>query len=202
MKLLLADDDELVRESLKHFLQANCDVEVVLATDLEQALVQIRQDSSFDLVLLDYRMPGMNGVEGISRAVAEARVPVAVLSGNITSQRAAQAMEAGAKGVIPKSASPQTFINAMRFIAAGEFYLPPGLWKPLGSTEANLGVSLTAQEKRVLAGLCRGLPNKEIANEMDLALVTVKMHVRSLCKKLDVKNRTQAVIKAKNAGME
>lgn len=204
MKLLLADDHTLVRDTLAAFLSApETGFEVVSAASVDEALEAIAADGPFDLVLLDYRMPGMNGLDGLARVKAEARpTPVAILSGHVTRAFAEEVMAADAAGFLPKTMHAQSMVNAIRFMAMGERYVPVDI-KEEEPTEAAsaLAAGLTERERQVLDGLCRGLANKEIARELALQEVTVKLHVKTLCRKLHAKNRTQAAMIAKEAGL-
>ncbi len=157
----------------------------------------------FDLILLDYEMPGMNGLEGLEIIMeAAARKPVALISGTANKMIAEQALELGAAGFLPKSMAASSLVNAVKFMAMGEKYAPLDFMT--GEDEASdhpLRKQLSEREIQVLSGLCRGLANKEIAREIELQEVTVKLHVKTLCRKLDAKNRTHAAMIAKDAGL-
>lgn len=200
-RVLLADDHDLVRESLRLLLVAFGQADATLARDVDEAMELMRSSEPFDLILMDYWMPGMNGTEGLTSVIDEAKgAPVAVLSGNISKDLAAEVLRLGARGVIPKSITGKTFVNAMKFIMAGEVFVPVGLQKSFGTSTTDPGFGLTGQEVRVLSHLTLGLTNKEIAKEMSLSDVTVKMHVRSILKKLGATNRTQAALIARHSG--
>ncbi|MEM9249923.1 MAG: response regulator transcription factor [Pseudomonadota bacterium] len=203
MRLLIADDHDLVRETIAAFLKAEGGFDVDVAEDLPGACAKIDADGPFDLVLLDYGMPGMNGLEGLARAkTAQGDKPVAIMSGTATRDIAQQAIDAGAIGFMPKTMAAKSLINAMRFMAMGETYIPLDF---LNAQEEEpkppLAKGLSEREMQVLSGLCRGLANKEIARELDLQEVTIKLHVKTLCRKLDAKNRTHAAMIAKEAGL-
>jgi two-component system, NarL family, nitrate/nitrite response regulator NarL len=203
MKILLADDQELVRDTIAAFLGREPDIEVDVAGDLPAAVELIRRDGPFDLVLLDYMMPGMNGLSGLCTVKALTKgKPVAILSGSAPRTVAEQALAEGAAGFLPKTMSTRSLIAAVRFMAAGEVYAP---MRMLAERDAEVptvqGAQLTPREMDVLRRLCRGLPNKEIARELDLQEVTVKLHVKTLCRKINAANRTQAAMIAKDAGL-
>lgn len=203
MRILLADDHDMVRETISVYLESKGGAVVSLATDLAGALDKIRDEGPFDLVLLDYQMPGMQGLAGLSKAIA-ANVGggVAILSGNAPSQTAREALKLGAVGFIPKTMGAQSLLNAVRFMSAGEIYVPVELMREEAAPPAHpLAEKLSPREGQVLAGLCKGFSNKEIARELDLQEVTIKLHVRTLCRKLEAKNRTQAALIAKEAGL-
>ena len=204
MRLLIADDHDLVRETLAAFLRAEGDFDVTLASDLDEACKHIEEDAKFDLVLLDYGMPGMDGLAGLGRALKIGYgTPVAIMSGTATKQIAQESIDAGAIGFMPKTMAAKSLVNAIRFMAMGETYIPLDFLNAQEpeSDVPDIAKDLTEREMQVLSGLCRGLANKEIARELGLQEVTIKLHVKTLCRKLDAKNRTQAAMIAKEAGL-
>lgn len=203
MRILLADDHDMVRETISAYLRNEGGAEVSLATDLSGALDLIASEGPFDLVLLDYQMPGMMGLDGLSKALkANGGKGVGILSGSAPANTAKAALDAGAIGFIPKTMGAQSLLNAVRFMSAGEVYAPVELMRAENAAPTHpLAERLSPRELQVLDGLCRGQSNKEIARELDLQEVTIKLHVRTLCKKLDAKNRTQAALTAKEAGL-
>lgn len=203
MRILLADDHDLVRETISAYLQSQGGAEVVLATDLDGALDQIRTGGPYDLVLLDYNMPGMFGLEGLGRALeSNGGRGVAILSGTAPNRTAQEALDAGAIGYLPKTLGAQSLLNAVRFMISGETYVPVSLMREeAAAPDHPMAKTLSPRENEVLSRLCRGLSNKEIARELDLQEVTIKLHVRTLCRKLEAKNRTQAAMAAKEAGL-
>ncbi|MFT6911914.1 MAG: two-component system nitrate/nitrite response regulator NarL [Paracoccaceae bacterium] len=204
MRLLIADDHDLVRDTLAAFLKAEGDFEVTVTEDLHKACDLITNtEAPFDLVLLDYGMPGMDGLNGLGRALELSKgKPVALMSGIAPKAVAKEAMEAGAVGFLPKTMGAKSLVNAIRFMAMGEKFVPVDfLSREETEVENPLAKTLTARELDVLSGLCRGLANKEIARELDLQEVTIKLHVKTLCRKLDAKNRTHAAMIAKEAGV-
>jgi len=203
MKILLADDQELVRDTIAAFLRLEPGLEVEVAADFPAALALVRQGGGYDLILLDYMMPGMNGLAGL--AAMRGALPglsVAILSGTAPRAVAEQALAEGAAGFLPKTMSTKTLIAAIRFMAAGEIYAPMAMMTEREAPSATLaGAQLTTRETEVLRLLCRGMANKEIARELDLQEVTVKLHVKTLYRKIDAKNRTHAAMIAKEAGL-
>lgn len=203
MRLLLADDHDLVLETLGAFLTTQGAFEVETRTSLEDALVRIGEAPAPDLVLLDYSMPGMNGLEGLDRALAASfGRPVAIMSGTATKAVAQEAIDRGAIGFLPKTMAAKSLVNAVRFMAMGETYVPLDfLQAQEASDEPPLAKLLSERERQVLDGLSRGLSNKELARELDLQEVTIKLHVKTLCRKLEAKNRTHAAMIGKEAGI-
>lgn len=203
MKILIADDHALVLDMMSMLLQSESDIEVETASDLPSSLDKLKNNGIFDLVLLDFHMPGMNGLDGLGKALEAAHGrPVAIMSGVAPQAIARQALDAGAAGFIPKTMPAKSLINAARFMASGEKFAPVAFFTAESEAAQNpIAKDLSARELDVLNGVCRGLANKEIARELDLQEVTIKLHMKTLCRKLKARNRTHAVIIAKDAGL-
>lgn len=200
MKLLIADDHDLVRETLAAFLVAEGFALVDTVASLEQALEAMAR-AAYDLVLLDYAMPGMRGLAGLTDAVSRAGDrPVALISGTTSRDLAEAALKSGAAGFVPKTLGSRAIAAAIRHMAAGEVFAPIGLLSEDAPVTGDLS-ALTRREIDVLRGLCRGFSNKEIARDLDLQEVTVKLHVKTLSRKLDARNRTHAAMIARSAGL-
>lgn len=198
MRVLIADDHDLVREALGAFLKGEGVIEVVTVPTLDDAIRATDEGGSFDLVLLDYNMPGMNGLEGLTRMIAaNDRRPVALLSGNASRAVAEQAIRAGAAGFVPKTMSSRSMVTAVKFMVAGEIYAPFNFMQQADTTSGNL----SQRETDVLRGLCEGKSNKEIARDLDLQEVTIKLHVKTLSRKLNAKNRTHAAMLAREMNL-
>ncbi|MEP3847823.1 MAG: response regulator transcription factor [Paracoccaceae bacterium] len=204
MRILLADDHSMVRETISAYLESEGRAAVVAVEDYYEAMKALDSKGPFDLVLLDFSMPGMNGLDGLTDAIkAHPNQPFAILSGTAPNRIAREAVDHGAIGYLPKTMGARSMVHAVRFMVAGETYVPPSVLADTGETEeTEFSKKLSQREKQVLNGLCRGRSNKEIARELDLQEVTIKLHVRTLCKKLNAKNRTQAALIAKDAGFE
>ncbi|MGB2194895.1 MAG: response regulator [Planktomarina sp.] len=203
MKILIADDHDLVRETLAAFLECEPDLNVHTSEDLQSATAQIRNEGPVDLVLLDYTMPGMNGLTGLETAIKmNENRPVALMSGTAPKAIAQKALDLGAIGFLPKTMGAKSLVNAVRFMAAGDVYAPIKFMTNDSTEELNpLAKGLSVRELQVLGGLCQGLANKEIARDLELQEVTIKLHVKTLCRKLNAKNRTHAAMMAKEAGL-
>lgn len=202
MRILLADDQELVRDAIAAVLRQEPDFGVTVASDLAGALQHLRAGVAPDIVLLDYMMPGMNRLEGLRQMRAATRAPVAILSGVAPPVVAEEAVAAGAAGFLPKTMSTRALLAALRFMAAGEVYLPYALGAQTNRALQDLGsAQLTPREMDVLKRLSRGLANKEIARDLGLQEVTVKLHVKTLYRKIGARNRTQAALLAQGAGV-
>ena len=204
MRILLVDDHDLVRDTISAFLDREPDLEVRAAEGLERAEALIAEEEPFDLVLLDYAIPGADGLCGFTRIrEASGGRPVAIMSGTARRQVAEEALEKGAAGFLPKTIPAASLVNAVRFMATGERYVPFDFLngKEEAPPEAALAASLSERERQVLDGVCHGYANKEIARELGLQEVTVKLHLKTLCRKLGARNRTHAAMIAKDAGL-
>jgi two-component system nitrate/nitrite response regulator NarL len=201
MRILIADDHDLVRETLAAFLLAEGFAEVRTVATLDAALLVLEGDAPFDLVLLDYTMPGMNGFEGLARAKAAAQgMPVAIITGTAQRDLAEAALEAGAAGFVPKTLASRAMVAAVNLMASGDVFAPISLLMEEPEMAEALA-TLTRRETDVLRGICEGKSNKEIARDLDLQEVTVKLHVKTLSRKLGAKNRTHAAMIARDAGL-
>ena len=202
ISVLIADDHGMILDILSLYLSAQTDISVKTASDVEAAADLLKTEGNFDVILLDYNMPGMHGLKGFDRILrSNASRPVAILTGNPTRRMMDEALEAGAAGILPKTMPAKSLANAIRFIHAGETYMPLSLMRDEMNSPSSNGGPLSSREMTVLAFLGEGKQNKEIANELALSEATIKMHVKSICKKLDANNRTHAVINARDMGL-
>jgi two-component system nitrate/nitrite response regulator NarL len=216
MKLLIADDHTLFRDALVQYVErADPAAQVTVAKDFREAYAALKENSDRDLVLLDLRMPHMNGMEGFRRIREEfPQVKLALMSGVAEEHEVKTAMNLGAAGYFPKTLSGKALLRAIQLVLNGERFIPldseTNAIMPSYHADAerekiiyqnNQPVTLTPRETQVLAFLARGVSNKEIARELELQVVTVKLHVRGICRKLDAKNRTQAAIRARELGI-
>ena len=200
MRMLLADDHDLFRESVAAMVAADGDVTVVAVSDLAATLAAVAA-GPFDLVLLDYQMPGMSGLSGLEEVRARVGdTPVAILSGTTRRDLAEEALVRGAAGFVPKTLGVKAMIAAIQLMAGGGTFAPLSMLDEPPSHGAALD-ELTRREMDVLRGICEGKSNKEIARDLDVQEVTIKLHVKTLSRKLGAKNRTHAAMMARDAGL-
>ncbi|MGZ9811175.1 response regulator transcription factor [Pseudoroseicyclus sp. H15] len=202
MRILIADDHDLLRDTLVMFLANEADLETETAANFPEA-ENLVAEQSFDLVLLDYAMPGMNGLSGLSRIMEmPGEHHVAIISGTADREVAEQTLAAGAAGFLPKTLSAKSLVNAIRFMAMGEQYAPLDFLRATEETVANpLAEKLSQREIEVLQGLTEGKSNKEIARDLDIREPTVKLHMKTLYRKIGASNRTQAAMIARDQGL-
>lgn len=203
MRILLADDHDLFRDTLSMFLGTEVGFEVTTVGTFAQAKALMQGDAPFDLVILDYNMPGMTKLDGLSEALGlRPAQRVALMSGVATKAIAEQALSLGAAGFIPKTLSAKSLISAVKFMAMGEIYVPVEFLVSSEVAEPNaLAKTLTAREYEVLVALTKGRSNKEIARDLNLQEPTVKLHLKTLFRKIGATNRTQAAMIAQDAGI-
>ncbi|MEV0599036.1 response regulator transcription factor [Streptomyces sp. NPDC050315] len=207
IKVLLVDDHQVVRRGLRTFLEVQDDIEVVgEAADGEEGVAAAERLHP-DVVLMDIKMPGMDGVEAL-RLLREQRSPARVLIvTSFTEQRTViPALRAGAAGYVYKDIDPDALAGAIRSVHAGHVLLQPEVADALLSQEdtgggQGRGGSLTDREREVLALIADGRSNREIARALVLSEKTVKTHVSNILMKLDLSDRTQAALWAVRHGV-
>jgi DNA-binding NarL/FixJ family response regulator len=214
IRLLIADDQELVRIGFRLLLEAQDDLEVVgEAADGEEA-VALARELRPDVILMDIRMPRVDGIEAIGRLQQEALDPpprVLVLTTFDLDEYVFGALRAGAAGFLLKDAPKDALVQAIRVIHAGDALLSPSVTRrlvedyarrgePTQSPEAILR-DLTPREHEVLVLVARGMSNAEIAERLVVSEATVKSHVGSILLKLDLRDRVQAVVLAYESGI-
>ncbi|MCM1974106.1 response regulator transcription factor [Streptomyces sp. NPDC002812] len=213
IKVMIADDQMMVRQGFTVLLDAQPDIEVVgQAVDGAEAVAKVAELVP-DVVLMDIRMPGMGGIEATSliTGVPGSAVKVLVLTTFDLDEYVYEALRAGASGFLLKDASADQLAEAVRVIAAGEALLAPNITKRLITEFSRLGAprapskaridELTERETEVLSLVAQGMSNAEIAEHLILAEQTVKTHVGRILVKLGLRDRTQAAVFAYETGL-
>jgi len=209
IRVVLVDDDAMVRTGLRLILSAAPDIEVVgEAADGSAASVVVRRERP-DVVLLDVRMPGVDGLTAARDLLADAAAPwrVVMLTTFDLDEYVYAALAAGASGFLLKDVPPERLVAAVRQVRDGDVLLAPEITRRLVARYAQPRggpdplAPLTDRERDVLALIARGLSNVEIASALHLGEATVKTHVGRILAKLDLRDRAQAVVAAYEAGL-
>jgi DNA-binding NarL/FixJ family response regulator len=214
IRVLLADDQALVRAGLRAMLETQDDIEVVgEAGDGEEAL-RLAASLLPDVVLMDIRMPGIDGLEATRRIVADeglAGVRVVVVTTFDLDEYVYEALRAGASGFLVKDTEPLDLLRGIRAVAAGEALLSPRITqrliadyagRPAGSRPVSRELEeLTEREREVLVLVAHGLSNQEIAERLVISVATAKTHVSHALAKLDARDRAQLVVFAYQSGL-
>jgi DNA-binding NarL/FixJ family response regulator len=215
VRIVVADDQEVVRAGFAALLGTQPDFTVVGSAADGAEAVRVSREHGPDVVLMDVRMPVMDGIEATRRITAEAgggdRPRILVLTTFDLDEYVYDALSAGATGFLLKEVTAERLFDAVRVVAAGEALLAPTVTRRLIGEFARLrrGLArrparldaLTARETEVLRLVAEGLSNPEIADRLVLSEETVKTHVSRLLNKLGLRNRTQAVVAAYEAGL-
>jgi len=207
IRVLIADDHAVVRQGLRTFLELQDDIEVVADVADGEAALRAAAEHEADVVLMDLVMPGIGGVEAIRR-LREVRpaARVLVLTSFLDDEKLFPAVRAGAAGYLLKDVEPAELVRAIRAVGDGEALLHPAvaarLMEEFSESERPAAEeALTAREREVLELIARGLPNKLIARDLEIAEKTVKTHVSSILSKLGLTDRTQAALYAVRTGL-
>ncbi|WP_417228392.1 response regulator [Amphritea sp.] len=205
MKILLADDHELIRKGLKEIISAlNATWQIAEVASLPAAMTALAGDHEVELVLLDLYLPGATGVEGLIQLKQQfPGTAVVIISSAETPEIVAAAMQNGASGYIPKSTSNEVMAKALDLVISGGVYIPQQLL--LGSVAPTLSASpakvfplfdkLNHTQQRIATLLSAGLSNQEIANETGFALQTIKNQVSSILRTTQLENRAALAAK-------
>ncbi|MET7323908.1 MULTISPECIES: response regulator [unclassified Streptomyces] len=207
IKVLLVDDHQVVRRGLRTFLEVQDDIEVVGEAADGAAGVDRAQELKPDVILMDVKMPGMDGVEALRRLRELDNHARVLIVTSFTEQRTVvPALRAGAAGYVYKDVDPDALAGAIRSVHAGHILLQPEIAGALLSQEESSpgpgrAGSLTEREREVLGLIADGRSNREIARALVLSEKTVKTHVSNILMKLDLADRTQAALWAVRHGV-
>ena len=205
LKILVVDDHALVREGLRQVLKGlDEQVEVLDAADCARAFELASMHPDLDLVLLDYQLPGMNGLQALTLfGKNHPELPVVMISGSVNPRIVRQVMQQGAVGFIAKASLSSELLAILEKILAGEVYLPTEVLAALGLPDqppTGTPPQLTSRQQDVLTQLLDGRSNKDIGELLQLSDETVKNHVSALLRAFDVQTRTQVVLAAAQCG--
>jgi DNA-binding NarL/FixJ family response regulator len=212
ISVLIVDDQDLVREGLRMLLEAESDLNVMgEAGDGRQALAQARSLDP-DVILMDVRMPEMNGIEATRRLVLDGcRARVLMLTTFNLDEYVYHALKAGASGFLLKDASREQLTGAVRAVSAGDTLLAPAITRRLiedfcrgpapGAPTGSAGGLLTERELEVVRLVAQGMSNAEIAAALYLSEATVKSHIARILAKLDLRDRVQVAVYAYERGI-
>jgi DNA-binding NarL/FixJ family response regulator len=212
-RVLLCDDQVLVRSGFRLILEAREDIQVVGEAEDGREAIELAQQVDPDVILMDVRMPNLDGVEATRRLVAGgSRARILILTTFDLDEYVYEAIRAGASGFLLKDVQPAQLVDAIRVVAAGEALLAPSVTRRLldrfastlpGAEEKPLPAlaELTERELEVLKLLAGGLSNAELAERLFLIETTVKSHISSVLRKLGLRDRVQAVVLAYEAGL-
>ncbi len=202
MKIIVADDHALFREGLCHVLrQLAEDVTIVEAENHDRALALAAQHPDADVILLDLDMPGREPLPALEAMIAQsATTPVVVLSACEDVRQVRKVLDAGAMGFVPKHETARVMLSALRLVLEGGIYVPPMLMRK-DQNFATSGAPLTPRQREVLERLIEGRSNKEIGHEMGLSESTVKAHLATIFRCLNVDSRTEAARVAAQRGL-
>ena len=211
IRCLLADDQPLIRAGLAMLLAAEPDLAVVGEADDGDAAVRMASALRPDIVLMDVRMPGLDGVGATRIITRDERIRVLILTTYHVDEAVYAALRAGADGFLLKDAAPDELVAAVRAIVAGEAWLDPAVARglltefaarPMPNVDTPAAMRrLTPREREILILMAHGLSNAEIAERLVVGEATVKTHAGRVVMKLGVRDRTQAVVAAYRSGL-
>lgn len=199
IKVILVDDHEMVRLGLKGFLNLQPDIEVIGEAENGRAGVEMALERRPDVVVMDLVMPELDGVEATLQVLKDwPEAKILVLTSYLDNEKIYPVIEAGAKGYMLKTSNAAEILNAIKKVAKGQLAIETEVNQKLKDykDEQHLHDELTARERDILALLAKGYDNQTIADELFISLKTVKTHVSNILSKLDVTDRTQAVVYA------
>lgn len=203
MKILVVDDHALVREGLRQVLKGlDEQLEVLQAGTCAQAFASAKVHGDLDLVLLDYHLPDMNGLDALAIfGEQHPELPIVLLSGSTNTQMMREVLRAGAAGFVTKSCVSDELLRAVHRVLGGDIYLPQELnGNSIPAEQTSDKSVLTQRQELVLRCLLDGLANRDIAEQLHISEETVKSHVTAILRHFEVQNRTQAVVVAARNG--
>ncbi|MEU2133156.1 response regulator transcription factor [Streptomyces sp. NPDC018352] len=212
IKVLIVDDQALVRGGFRVLIDSEPDMTVVGEAGDGASAAELARTTRPDVALMDVQMPGVDGIEGIRRIVADpalATVRILILTTFDEDYYAIEGLNAGASGFLLKNTDPAQLLHGVRVVAGGEELLSPGLTrrliarmtKPAASVNGDVFTQLTAREREVVGLVAQGMSNEEITRELVISPATTKTHVSHALAKLDARDRAHVVALAYQHGL-
>jgi DNA-binding NarL/FixJ family response regulator len=210
IRVLIADDHPLFRDGIHGLLDSVPDTEVVGEATSGEEAIALAENLQPDVILMDIKMPGINGLQATREILnISPHICILIVSMLEDDDSVFAAMRAGARGYVPKGANQAEMLRAIRAVANGEAIFGPGIAQRLmgffsasrRSMAPKIFPELTERESEVLALVAQGRTNEEIAGQLVLSLKTVRNHVSNIFSKLQVADRAQAIIRARDAGL-
>lgn len=200
IRVLIADDHAIFRQGLATIINRDPDMNVIAQAENGEQAIALFEEHQPDVTLMDLRMPEVEGVAAISAICAIAKsARIIVLTTYDSDEDIYRGLQAGAKGYLLKETEPDELLNAIRTVHRGQQYIPPDVGAKLAQRLSN--PELSERELEVLRSLAQGMSNAEVATALSIGEGTVKSHVNRILNKLDVGDRTQAVIVAVKRGI-
>ncbi len=209
-RIIVADDHTLFRDGLRALFKSIPDIEVVGEAETGEEVIAKASELQPDVILMDIQMPDMNGIEATRRVVhTSPHIGVIIITMFEDDDSVFAAMRAGARGYILKGADQDEMLRAIRAVASGEALFGPAIATrlmnyfspPKSTAPSQVFPELTDREREVLELIAQGLNNREIAHQLTISEKTVRNHVSNIFNKLQVADRAQAIIRAREAGM-
>jgi DNA-binding NarL/FixJ family response regulator len=212
IRVVVADDQELVRKGFRMILEAEPDIRVEGEAADGREAVQVARSVRPDVILMDIRMPNMDGVEATRRLAIEEAMKVLILTTFDLDEYVVEALRAGASGFLLKDVPPEALVEGIRVVARGDALLAPSVTRrlldrlaprlaPARAEQQQALATLTERERDVLLLVARGMSNAEIADKLFVSETTVKTHVSRALMKLGLRDRVQAVVLAYETGL-
>ncbi|SRR5216683_1497776 len=211
LRVLIADDHPLFRKGMRALLIAAQDIEVVGEATTGQEVIELAATLQPDVILMDLQMPGINGIEA-TRQILHTSPHIRILVITLFEDDASvfSALRAGARGYVLKDAKEEEILRAIRSVGSGEAIFSPAIATrlidffatPRPDASKEIFPTLTEREREILQLLARGSPNHDIAKQLALSVKTVNNYVSNIFSKLQVTDRAQAIIRARDAGLE
>lgn len=198
-RVLLADDHLLIAESVSLSLSMTDGFTVDLSDSLATTLDKLKTEMPYDIVMLDLRMPGMDGITSIKRVVdAAGPANVVLFSANADPHTVSRAIDVGVRGLVPKTLPLRSLASVLRLIQSGQMFIPADRTQKSESRDQSV---LSESELAVLQMAASGMTNKHIANNLDMNEAKIKMHMRTICRKLEARNRAHAAMIGRDMGI-